>query len=422
MHSKNYGLVLKPINDDKQAFILGSSAMPFTIRQADGNWKPHLPTGENQSGMNETFNCTSFNTLNQIEVYMKAVFGEEVNYSDRFIGICAGTKPPGNDPHTVYEAIRKHGLIPESMLPFIDARTDQYYSFKGADEAACRKAGKEWLEKYELLHEWAFGDGYTWEERKNNMRVALKSSPLAIAVYAWTQDSLGHYVSWGQENHWTMCYSLDDLERVFDSYEPFMKNVNQEISYCKRIEIKKKVSKDNWLVALIKSILGKPKSKVPDSIQVAPNVPQLIPKSPRERLYDAAVASLGTDASPNDVAPDELGCAESINTIYFKAFGEYIENPGISTTRLFAAMVERADKFVRVTDPEPGNIIISPTGFSSLPNTPIKNGHVGIFGKGGIIMSNSSENGKFKENYTLDTWVARYRDKGGYKVYYFKCI
>ena len=128
------------------------------------------------------------------------------------------------------------------------------------------------------------------------------------------------------------------------------------------------------------------------------------------------------DASPMDVAPDEFGCAETVNEIYKKAFGSYIETPGISTTKIFAAMVDRQDKFVRLTDPEPGNIIISPTGFSNFPNTPIKNGHVGIFGKDLKIMSNSSSTGKFQENYTLDTWIERYRVNGGYPIYYFKVI
>jgi hypothetical protein len=420
---KNYGLILKPISDDKKAFILGSSSMPFTIRQADGNWKQYLPEAERQSGMNDTFNCTGFGTLTQIEVFMKAVFGEDVNYSDRALGIFAGTWPPGNDPQKVYEAIRKNGLVPESMLPFIDAPADEYYSFKGADEAACRKAGEEWKEKYEFLHEWVFGDGLTWEERKQNMRVAIKSSPLALAVYAWKKNTKDIYVSKGVENHWVMCYSVDDLERVFDSYEPFLKDVDQIISYCKRIEIKKRVNKDKWLVALLKVVMAsiKLRSKVPDV--VVPPTPSAPPvKSPRERFYEAALAALGTDASPKDVAPDELGCAETVNEIHYKAFGEYIENPGISTTRLFAAIVDRPDLWVRVSDAEPGNLIISPTGMSKLPSLPIANGHVGIFDRDGIIMSNSSATGKFERNYTIQEWVDRYRVKGGYPIYYFKRI
>ena len=35
----------------------------------------------------------------------------------------------------------------------------------------------------------------------------------------------------------------------------------------------------------------------------------------RIRLYEAARSFIGTDASPNDLAPDELGCAETVNEI-----------------------------------------------------------------------------------------------------------
>ena len=46
----------------------------------------------------------------------------------------------------------------------------------------------------------------------------------------------------------------------------------------------------------------------------------------RIRLYEAARSFIGTDASPNDLAPDELGCAETVNEIIRRAFGDYLHN------------------------------------------------------------------------------------------------
>lgn len=404
---KNFGY--KPSVIDDTHYVLGASSMPFRVFREDGNWFASRPAKELQSGRYETYNCTSFNTLAQIECYMKEVFGLTVNYSDRFLGIVAGTKPPGNDPQTVYEAIRKHGLIPEEMLPYIDAPAEEYYSFKGADEAKCRAEGKKWLEQWEFFHEWVTSTG---------IKTALKSSPLSRAVYAWSQDDRGIYIRQSGDNHWSFQYAHDLYGKFEDSYEPTLKDVDQDINFCKRIYIQKRQVKDSWLVATLKSLMAfiKPQVKVPDV------KPTPIVKSPREKLYEAALECLGSDASPDDVAPDDLACAESVNLIHFKAFQEYIESPGISTTKLFAAMVDQANKFVRVTEAEPGNIIISPTGFSTFTDLPIKHGHVGIFGKDKKIMSNSSLNGKFEENYTLATWVERYRVKGGYPVYYFKRI
>lgn len=430
---KNTGLIIKPISDDKKAYILGASPAPFVIHQPDGNWFPSLPVKEIQlNRFIDTFNCTGESVTTQVEIFMKKVFGVDVNYSARFVGIMAGTRPPGNDIQTVWEAVRKHGLIPEEMLPFDDTITsiDEYYSFKGADEAACRKAGQDWLKQWNFKHEWVFGDGLTREERLHNMKVALTGSPLAIAVHGWAQDANGNYISLGIENHMTTCYNIPQLLSIFDTYDPVLKTVDQPINYCKRISITKReteAEKTSWLITLIRKILKitPPQKNVPDTITPPSVIPTPPQKSPRERIYEEAVKCLGTDASPADAAPDELGCMDSVNQIVFRATGEYIETPGISTFKGFMALVERADKWVRVTDPEPGNIIISPTGLQPT-DSPIKNGHIGIFGKDKKIMSNSSgldnpaQRGKWVENYTLDTWVERYRNKGKFPIYYFK--
>ena len=65
-----------------------------------------IPTGrkiclwkKKQNVSFETFNCVSFGTLSAIETMMFRLFGEKVNYSDRWIGIMAGTNAGtnGND-------------------------------------------------------------------------------------------------------------------------------------------------------------------------------------------------------------------------------------------------------------------------------------------------------------------------------------
>ena len=137
---KNNGFIPPVI--DKTHYVFGSNQMSFKVIQPDGDWSNVIPEEEKQYVLNfDTFNCVSFNTLNQIEMYMNKVFNEKINYSDRWLGIIAGTNPErgGNDPQTVYEAIRKYGLIPEEMLPFSeDLKTvEEYYSFKGADSDKC---------------------------------------------------------------------------------------------------------------------------------------------------------------------------------------------------------------------------------------------------------------------------------------------
>lgn len=258
MELKNSGFIAKPILPEH--YVFGGDYMPYVIHREDGNWFASRP-GKEYQRLNgcETFNCTGFNTLAQIECYMKEVFGIIVNYSDRWLGIVAGTTPPGNDPQNVYEAIRKYGLIPEEMLPFSSDITtvEEYYSFKGADEVACYRAGREWLAKYEFLHEWVVTEGQTKEEKLHNINVALKSSPLSLAVYAWHEDERGVYVKMGPENHWTFLWGQEMYGKVEDSYDPTLKDIDQDINYCKRIyiaerkQVEQPVDKPSWWSVII---------------------------------------------------------------------------------------------------------------------------------------------------------------------------
>ena len=137
----------------------------------------------------------------------------------------------------------------------------------------------------------------------------------------------------------------------------------------------------------------------------------------RLRFFNAAIRSLGTDASPNDIAPDEYGCAETVNDIHKLAFG-YAIGGDVSTYRMYRD-IKLNKKFVKVEYPLEGDIVISPTGYGSGGLT---NGHVGIVGELTKIMSNDSSTGKFEENYTIQSWRERYVIKGGYPMAYFRRV
>lgn len=143
---------------------------------------------------------------------------------------------------------------------------------------------------------------------------------------------------------------------------------------------------------------------------------QLISDDARLALLRTAVSLLGRDASPSDLAPDEYGCAETACDVMNDAG---VGIPVIlSTYQLYQAMLARAD-FVKTDQPLPGDVIISPTGYG---NGALPNGHVGFVGDGAVVMSNSSADGTFKQNYTVATWRARYQAVGGYPVFFFRRI
>jgi hypothetical protein len=140
---------------------------------------------------------------------------------------------------------------------------------------------------------------------------------------------------------------------------------------------------------------------------------RLTMKSNAQKLYDAAVAALGTDASPNDLAPDELGCAETVSSIIRKVLPDF---PVITGTATLWERFISDGRFTEVTGtPQAGDIIISPTQ----PQRPFP-GHTGIFLGEREIASNDSRTGTFAQNYVLNTWKGYYGAKGGYPVYIYR--
>jgi hypothetical protein len=147
----------------------------------------------------------------------------------------------------------------------------------------------------------------------------------------------------------------------------------------------------------------------------------------RLKLYEAAVVSLGKDASPKDRAPDELGCAETFFEIERKAFpGSTFKPENILSTYSLRKALRESPLFKQVYIAAPGDVIISPTGYASKKRSDgslvIPNGHVGIVMLNGKVASNDSRDGIFRQNYTIGSWHTRYSIKGGYPVEYFRRI
>ena len=136
----------------------------------------------------------------------------------------------------------------------------------------------------------------------------------------------------------------------------------------------------------------------------------------RIRLYMTAVSYLGVDASPMDEAIDDLACADSVSRVVKSAFPEAFKG-SISTSELYKQL-KSSTSFKKVSDIRCGDVIISPTGLGKTGK--IKHGHVGIVGEDEEIMSNSSATGLWTTNYTVDSWVKRYREQGGYPIYIFR--
>lgn len=136
----------------------------------------------------------------------------------------------------------------------------------------------------------------------------------------------------------------------------------------------------------------------------------------RDKIYNAAYASIGMDASPQDLAPDEYGCAETLSDVIRKALPE-LNFPVLLSTRELYRYLQASPSWCTVEVPTPGCLILSVTGTG---NGHVENGHCGVVGKQ-WIMSNDSRTGTWEANYQIDAWRRHYEFKGGMSTHFFDC-
>lgn len=250
----NLGLILKSITLDQHLFTKGS--LGEEVLQFDGQWDSYLPIYEPQAEYFETDGCTVWGTQNAVEILFKKIYGSEANYSERFTYNMIPVIPPGSDPHTVAECIRKTGLIDNDLLPM----TETYVEFTQPVSSVYKAKGKEWVKQFDFGHEWIFNIGLSVNDKPAIMLEALRYSPIGIGVFAWHKNG-DLYSDLGQSNnHFCVCFGYKENEywKIFDSYDQSIKHLEWNFNFqsAKRYKLLKRPLSSNWLVDIIKSILN----------------------------------------------------------------------------------------------------------------------------------------------------------------------
>ena len=195
-------------------YVLGSSKLPFTILQSDGDWTPFLPVKEFQSkGSSESYACVVFSTLNCIEILIKRKYGIEKNYAEAFLAQLAMTREnQGSSPQVVCELLRKMGVPLEDDYPFIQWLENEE---EGKITESLYKLALEITEEFDIGHEFV-------ELKHEAITLALTSSPLMISVYAWQKNDEGLYYrpeGMSDIHATTLVYErIGEFRRVFDTY------------------------------------------------------------------------------------------------------------------------------------------------------------------------------------------------------------
>lgn len=232
----------KPITQ-KTDYFLGALSKEVLVQ--DGDWFPFIPLYEPQYGNGfDTDGCTIWGTENALETLLKRVTGKDYNFSERHVYIGTNTRPPGNDPFTIGEYIRRNGMVNETVLPMTNS-FDEFIQPDPLTKDIVDEA-KKLLDEYEIKQEFVCnGNQLTLEEKKKLITYSLKLSPLGVSLFAWQMDENGLYYrpDGAPDCHWCVLIGEDDTRYVvFDSYNQSIKYVRKDMNFSTVIRycIKKK--------------------------------------------------------------------------------------------------------------------------------------------------------------------------------------
>lgn len=394
------------------------------ILREDGDWRDFLPPNEDQrqNGV-ESSACYVEAQQASIATIQEETFEvKDQNYSARFNALLSNGTDVGGDPIKGAMSIKKDGLISDELMTFKDISSwAEYHSWEGVSEVECKQKGKEWLDKWALNYKIVAEREEPIETKYISLKEALKRSPVPISVCAWYERNGQYYKPLGKrDNHLTLAIYVDEKDRIHirDTYAPYLKilepKTNFDFAMAWTVEKKpyeQQLNVISRLLELIGQWIGLIRPVAPIVVSVAPQ-PQ--PEPMREKILSEAKKWLGKEASPKDYAPDELACAESLCNV----LDQVMDFPMMTGTWELFDHLKKDKRFKIVTELKEGNIIISPTGHG---NGFIR-GHVGILTGKGNIASNDSNSGFWLENYDVDSWVKRYRTRGGFPVVIFEAV
>ena len=132
------------------------------------------------------------------------------------------------------------------------------------------------------------------------------------------------------------------------------------------------------------------------------------PKTLREKIHQNALMWIGRDASPKNLAPKELSCAESVANILHEVLPTFPKD--IVSTIELQSILDKHSNFERTLIPKPGCVLVSPR----IGDRP---GHSGFFTTGNGIISNDSKTGRMQLNYDLNSWIREMKEKRGLRIF-----
>ena len=222
-------------------WIFGSyTGIQTTEKNPGGQWLEYTPVMESQViGDRDTWACTTFSTLSCLETLHKWKTGIEINWSDKYNAVLAGTVPfGGNTIQTVCDTIRSYGLVLESDCPF--ERWEAGY--KIPQEIIDK--GKKWFDNYALNFD---SVRPTLENYQGDIINALEYSPLAVGVaYANGEGILNPKTT---QNHLVALvgYKYGEYWLVMDSYQMKIKKYDWNYRFAGLVRFNLTIKNESML-------------------------------------------------------------------------------------------------------------------------------------------------------------------------------
>jgi hypothetical protein len=224
----------------KESFFLGSKAL---LKVLVSGWADYLSEEEKQrKNKLDAMNCVAQTVCNVYEMIFnyliskKIIKGQallflkdngyikngKVQFSKRHLAEASNTTKRGNSYSNVLQTMMRVGLVPETAYPWDDENEwDEYYT---KAKPSVDKIGQEFLKIFSPAY------GYIV---KSSFKEYLKISPLMITVFAWVKNENKYgnlyykpdYID--ERNHATTLINIKDPWDVWDSYDPFRKQLHE---------------------------------------------------------------------------------------------------------------------------------------------------------------------------------------------------
>jgi len=250
--TKNTGILIVPLSP--KAFLVGGeSGVGFEIRLSKGDWFNYAPTGEKQSTVKyDTMSCATFSALNSLEMQVNwliannkissdaiallkewGYFDEnnKFNCSDWFTAIMSGTTPQGNDFGSVWDSIRKVGVLPQSKgyKP-----SDFNSTINWLDKTKVTTEQKELALKFLEIFDVAYEFILSGVSNPSVIEQHLKHAPIHIATpvcSGWGFDTIVKKCD-QQVQHATCAHGSEKevATLIYDHYDPLNKKLSWDYS------------------------------------------------------------------------------------------------------------------------------------------------------------------------------------------------